>query len=137
VVAGSDQRAVLAQHHAQPVELGQGVHLPGQVVQADCGPAGRGRAGGRADLEQTEIMVVRRVGRLQEGRPAEPLGGHLHPTEAEHVDVELDATGHIADEQHRVVEAGDRHGRLPFVRLRYGWSAPIYVAAAVPIRARS
>src|SRR6266508_3315306 len=66
-------------------------------------PASPSRAGAGADLEQAEVVVVGRTGRLDEGGPAEPLRGHVDAPEAQHVGVEGDAALEVADVQHRMV----------------------------------
>ncbi len=43
----------------------------GQVVEADGGTAGLGRAGSGTQLEQAEVVVVAAAGRLEEGGPAQ------------------------------------------------------------------
>src|SRR4029453_15711935 len=44
----------------QAPPLGQGVALPGQVVQADGAPPGLRGSGAGADLEQAQVVVVGR-----------------------------------------------------------------------------
>src|SRR6266545_4755087 len=109
MVARADERAELAELGGDALELGEGVDLPGQVVQADAGAMGRHRPCLRAELEQAQVVVVARAGRLQEGGAAQVL----HPldgTEAECVAVEGDAGGDVADVQDGVVEALHGHG---------------------------
>jgi hypothetical protein len=88
VVAGPGQRAALGQAGLQPLELGEGVDLPGEVVEAHRGASRGRRAGGRTDLEQPEVVVVGRPRGLQERGPREPLRGHVDAAEVEHVGVE-------------------------------------------------
>jgi hypothetical protein len=70
VVRRPDQGAGPLQRVADPGELGEGVDLPGQVVEADGAPAGLGGADRGADLEQAQVVVVGRPLGLQEDRGA-------------------------------------------------------------------
>ena len=88
VVAGADERASIAEHAGEPLQLAQRVDLPGEVVQPDRRAPGIGRGGARADLEQAEVVVVGRVRGLQE-RGTRELA---HDAEAEHVAVEAAST---------------------------------------------
>ena len=65
--------------------------------------------GGRADLEQAEVVVVGGVGRLEEGGAPEAVRGHRHRAEAQHVAVEGDAAGEVTDVEDGVVEPVDTH----------------------------
>jgi hypothetical protein len=56
VVGGAGQGARLGQPAGQPLQLAQGVDLPGQVVEPDRAPPGLRGAGGGAELEQTEVV---------------------------------------------------------------------------------
>jgi hypothetical protein len=108
VVAGADQRAGLGQAAGDALQFGQGVDLPGQVVEAHRAAPGGRRPGAGADLEQAEVVVVGRADGLQERGPGE---AH-HAAEPEHVVVEGDAALDVPDVQHGVVEPDDRHGSL-------------------------
>ncbi len=107
VVAGTDERAAFAQAGGQALEFAEGVHLPGEVIQTDRRAAGLGRSGVGADLEHAEIVVVGRVGCLQERR----AGRRHDDPESEDVAVELRRPLDVTDVQHCVVETLDCHGR--------------------------
>ena len=51
----------------QLAQVGEGVDLPGQVVEPDRAAPGRRVRCRGADLEQAEVVIVRRAGRAQEG----------------------------------------------------------------------
>src|ERR1700753_1871655 len=72
---------------------------------------GGGDVGAGGELEQAQVVVVGRVRGPQEGGPP----GHVHAqVETEHVAVEADRTGQVADVEDGVVEAADGHGGLSF-----------------------
>lgn len=74
VVGAADQGAGGGQSLGGDGELVEGVDLPGQVVEADGGSARGGAAGGPAELEQAEVVVVGGAGGLEEGRALNPSG---------------------------------------------------------------
>ncbi len=68
--------------------------------------------GARAELEDAQVVVVGRVGRLQECGAAEPVRRHVDHPEAEHGGVELHAAIDVPDVQDRVVEPVNPHVNL-------------------------
>jgi hypothetical protein len=90
-------------------QVGEGVDLPGQVVQPDGGAPRAGGAGRVADGEEAEVVVVGGVGCLEERRAAEALGQHVQGLEAQDVAVELEAALDVAHVEHGMVQAVDRH----------------------------
>src|SRR5688572_10474494 len=109
VVGGADEGAGLEERATDAGQLGEGVDLPRQVVQADGAAAGLGRAGAGADREETEVVVVRGALRLEEHRAPGDLDLRA---EAEDVAVEGEAGVDVADVEDGVVEALDGHGGL-------------------------
>jgi len=60
VIRGARERAGVGQLRRDALEIGEGLDLPREVVQTDGLPARLRRTGGRADLEQAEVVVVAR-----------------------------------------------------------------------------
>ena len=92
MVARTYEGVRIAECGAQPRQLVEGVDLPGQVVEANRRPPGPRRSRSRAHLEQAEVVVVRRPGRLEERGSNESFWGHVDTSEAEYVAVERDAS---------------------------------------------
>ncbi len=105
VVACSDERTSVPQHAGEPLQIAERVDFPRQVVQPDGRTTGVGRSGARADLEQPEVVVVRGIGRLQEGSARELA----HDAEAERAAVERHGRRNVADVEHSVVESVNTH----------------------------
>ena len=104
VVGLPDQRAHRLEDLTHVAELGQRLHLPGEVVEARCVRRGLGRVG--TDREEAEVVVVRRTRGAQEGRRRLLV----QDREAERLPVEVDGACDVAHVEHRVVEPSDRHG---------------------------
>ena len=108
MVGGAHQGAGVLQAMGQSVELVERVDLPREVVQPDLFAPGGGRPGGVADLEQSDVMVVRGPGCLEKRSTAQLTPDAQHP-KAEDLGVEGNAALDVADVQHGVVEASDGH----------------------------
>lgn len=105
VIAGADERFAFAQHPGKTLELTERVDLPGKVVEPDRRPPGVGRLGIGADLEHTEVVIVRGIRSLHEGGPR-----HRHDdSESERIAVELGGPLDVADIQHGVIESMNTH----------------------------
>ena len=103
MVGGPGQGAHLAQRGRHPRQGVDRVDLPGEVVEAGGAPRRTSRLG--TDLEEAEVVVVATVGRAQEHRAHARRALELH--EAEGASVERRRDVHVADEEDRVVQAGD------------------------------
>jgi hypothetical protein len=110
VVRAADKRVGFGQPMRGGLELVERVDLPRQVVEADAGATGRRRGRARPHLEQPQVVVVGRAGRLEEGGPGEAVRRHRNRPEPEDVTVERDAAGKLADEQDGVVQTVNAHG---------------------------
>src|SRR3954453_8600500 len=109
VVGRADQCTRLQQRVADPGQLGQRVDLPREVVEPDRAAAGLRGARTGTDLEQAQVVVVRRTLGLQEDGGT----GDLRPgTETEDVPVEGVAALDVTDVEDGVVEALDGHEGL-------------------------
>ena len=113
VVGAATERIRLRECLRHPFEFVEGVDLPGQVVQPDRRSAGTGSARRGADLEQPEVVVVGRAGRLQEGGATKPVGRHVDPTKAQDVGVEPHRRVDVAHVQDRVIQPEDSHSHKP------------------------
>src|SRR5207237_6268177 len=87
------------------LQLAEGLDLPGKVVEADGGAAGRVGTGVGPHFEEAEVVVVVAVGHLQESSSRE-LG---HDAEAEGLLVELDRAFDVLHVKHSVVQPLHRH----------------------------
>ena len=103
VVGGSDEGAGLLEPGRQVLQVGERLDLPRQVVKTHGRLAGARGAGVRPQLEQAEVMIVGRAGRLEERGTAEALGGHVDLAEAQDVAVELDVLHRSLVPQPRLV----------------------------------
>jgi hypothetical protein len=120
VVARSPESTGRREPLRQPLQLGQGVDLPGQVVEPHrptpaCGRVHGGPGlflGRNRDFEQAEIVVVGRAGGLEEGGAPEPLGQDVEETEAEDIAVKGDAALDVSHIEDGMVQTRDGHGAL-------------------------
>ena len=112
MVGGAGERAGSRQLLRSGLESLERVDLPREVVEPDRLLSRQRRACGRPDLEQPEIMIVRRVRSAKKCSTRKAVWRHLvDAPKPQHALVKSDGLRQIADVEDSMVEAEDSHIR--------------------------